>query len=53
MIRDFSNAKKEELYRTLDVIDNKEWKPFMVRGKGWRVRGMGRQAWDFSLYKTN
>ena len=30
MIRDFSNAKKEELYRNLDVIDNKEWRPFMI-----------------------
>lgn len=30
MIRDFSKGKKEELYRNLDVIDNKEWKPFMI-----------------------
>lgn len=30
MIRDFSNAKKEELYRNLEVIDNKEWRPFMI-----------------------
>lgn len=30
MIRDFSEEKKEELYRNLDVIDNKEWKPFMI-----------------------
>ena len=30
MIRDFSMEKKDELYRNLDVIDNKEWKPFMI-----------------------
>ena len=30
MIRDFSKAKKEELYRALELIDDREWKPFMA-----------------------
>ena len=30
MIRDFSEEKKEELYKALEVIDIKEWKPFMT-----------------------
>lgn len=30
MIRDFSGKKKEELYRALDGIDDREWKSFMV-----------------------
>ncbi|MBD5536743.1 MAG: hypothetical protein HDQ99_14020 [Lachnospiraceae bacterium] len=29
MVRDFSQAKKEELSRALDLIDDREWKPFM------------------------
>ena len=29
MIRDFSEEKKKELYETLEIVDNKEWKPFM------------------------
>ncbi len=30
MVRDFSKAKKEELYRALELIDDREWKPFMA-----------------------
>ena len=29
MIRDFSEEKKKELYETLEIGDNKEWKPFI------------------------
>lgn len=29
MIRDFSEEKKQEIFRILDEIDMKEWKPFM------------------------
>lgn len=29
MIRDFSEEKKEEIFKKLDEIDMKEWKPFM------------------------
>lgn len=29
MVRDFSQVKKEELYKALDLIDDREWKPFM------------------------
>ena len=29
MIRDFSEEKKEEIFRILDEIDMKDWKPFM------------------------
>lgn len=30
MVRDFSKAKKDELYRALELIDDREWKPFMA-----------------------
>lgn len=30
MSRDFSRDKREELYRALDTINEREWKPFMV-----------------------
>ena len=43
MIRDFSKGKKEELYRALDVIDDKEWKPFKVWCGG-RVGEFGEWA---------
>lgn len=29
MIRDFTPEKKEELYKTLDAMDNRGWEPFM------------------------
>ena len=39
MIRVFSEAKKEELYRVLDMIDDKGWEPFGV----WS----GRRGYEF------
>lgn len=30
MIRDFSEEKRKELYDALEIVDNKEWKPFMA-----------------------
>ena len=29
MVRDFSQAKKEEIFRALDAIEGEEWKPFL------------------------
>lgn len=30
MVRYFTEKKREELYKALDIIDNKEWQPFML-----------------------
>lgn len=43
MIRDFTQAKKEELYSALDRIDGREWRSFMTWCGG-RAAGFGEWA---------